>query len=57
MPTPKREDVLLWLKQIWDEFPSEIVRKSFTGSGCVYEEGVDYSGETETESDSENDEY
>ncbi len=26
IPTPKREDVLGWLKQIWDEFRNEIVK-------------------------------
>ena len=31
LPTPKRFDVLTWLKKIWDEFPAEIVRNSFKG--------------------------
>ena len=30
LPTPKRQDILVWLKEIWDEFPVSIVRNSFT---------------------------
>lgn len=51
MPVPKRHEVVTWLKKIWDEFPEEIVRNSFRGSGYVFEEGVDYNGETESESE------
>ena len=53
LPSPKRADVLEWLSQIWEQFPSEIVKNAFTGSGYVYEEGIDYSGETESDSDAE----
>ena len=53
LPCPKRKDVLIWLKEIWDEFPVEIVKNSFTGSGYYFEDGIDYSGETESESDSD----
>ncbi len=45
--------MLIWLKEIWDEFPVEIVKNSFTGSGYYFEDGIDYSGETESESDSD----
>ena len=53
MPSPKRQDVLIWLKRIWDEFPVEIVKNSFTGSGYLFEDGIDYSGETESETESD----
>ena len=51
LPTPTRIGVLNWLKKIWKEFPTQIVQNSFTGSGYFYEDGIDYSGETESESD------
>ena len=51
MPAPARTDILIWLKTIWEEFPIEIVKNSFLGSGYFYEDGVDYSGDTESESD------
>ena len=38
LPSPKRKDVLNWLKEIWDMFPVEIVKDSFTGSGYDFEE-------------------
>ena len=53
MPCPKRKEILQWLEVIWEEFPIEIVKNSFTGSGYVYEDGVDYSGETESDSETE----
>ena len=46
IPTPKRKDILEWLKKIWDEFSTEIVQNSFIGSGYVYENNVHYSGAT-----------
>ncbi len=33
----------------WDELPSEIFENSFTGSGYVYEEGADYSCDTDSD--------
>ncbi len=33
LPTPKRIDVLGWLKTIWNEFLNQIEHNSFTGSG------------------------
>ena len=53
MPTPSRSTVLQLLKKIWDEFPAEIVQNSFRRSGYVFEEGVDQSGATDSESDSD----
>ena len=50
---PKRKDMLLWLKTIWESFPTEIVQFSFTGSGYYFEDNVDYSGDTESESEAE----
>ena len=38
LPAPKRFDVLTWLKEIWDEFPAEIVQNSFKGCGYVFED-------------------
>ena len=49
--SPKRKDVFEWVKKIWEKFPVEIVKNSFIGSGYYFEEGIDYSGETESESD------
>ena len=46
-------DVKQWLKTILHEFPDSMVQNSFTGSGCYYEGGIDYSAETESESDFE----
>ena len=51
LPSPKRKDVLNWLKEIKDKFRVEIVKNSFTGSGYNFEDVVDYSAETESESD------
>ncbi len=50
LPSPKRVDLLQWLSKIWEEFPPEIVHNAFSGSMFCYEYGVDYSGETESES-------
>ena len=47
----KRKDVLNWFKEIWDKFLVEVVKNSFTGSGYYFEDGIDYSAETESESD------
>lgn len=52
MPTPKRSDVLAWLKKIWDDFLRNCVQ-FFRGSGCVFEVGIDYSGDTESASDTD----
>ena len=51
MPSPSRKDVACWLKEIWDEFPTEIVKNPSTGKGCFFENPVDYSGDTESESE------
>ena len=51
MPSPSREDVACWLKEIRDEFPIEIFKSSFTRSGYFFENTEDYSGDTESESD------
>ncbi len=50
MPSPARPDMLRWLKNIWDSFPTEIVN-SFTGCGYGYEDGINYGMETESDSD------
>ena len=41
------------LKIIWTHFETGIVRNAFRGSGYFFEEGVDFSKETASESDSE----
>ena len=46
MPTPIR-------KEISERFYLKIVKNSFTGSGYFFEGTVDYSGDTESESDIE----
>ena len=51
VPAPTRYDMLQWLKEIWHELPNEIVQNSFKGCGYIFEDGIDYS--TGTESDSE----
>ena len=43
--------ILIWLRNIWNEFPVFIVRNSFIGSGYYDEDGNDYNGETESDSD------
>ena len=53
IPTPTRKEILCWLKEIWEQFPLEIVKNSFSGSGYFFEDTVDYSGGTESESDVE----
>ena len=53
MPSPKRKEILEWLKNIWKRFSVEIVRNSFTGYGYFFEEGINCETELETESDSD----
>ena len=53
LPAPKRNDVLNWLRTIWEAFPPSIVQNSFTGSGYYYEDNVDYSGDTESDSEAD----
>ena len=53
MPTPTRKEILCWLKEIWEQFPLEIVKNSFTGNGYFFEDTFDYSGDIESESDVE----
>ena len=48
---PTRKEILLWLLEIWEQFPTEIVKYSFTASGYVFEDGVDYTVDTESESE------
>ena len=43
--------MLNWLKEIWDMFPVEIIKNSFTGSGYYLEDGIDWSAEMESEFD------
>ena len=46
MSTPIHKDVRIRLKQMWDEFTSEIVHSSFRGSGYVYVDEMYHIGET-----------
>lgn len=39
--------------EIWDELPIEIIRNSFKGCGYVFEEGIDYSMVTDSDSEVE----
>ncbi len=50
---PKRLDIFTWMKTMWDEFPINTVQNTFTGCGYVFENGIDYSMENESESDNE----
>lgn len=45
--SPKRADASEQLSEILQRFPSEVAKNSFKSSGCFYEEGIDYNGETE----------
>ena len=40
-----------WLYEIWQEFPTDIVRNAFRGCGYAFEEGIEYSYDTESESE------
>ena len=51
LPLPEKKAILIWLKKIWKEFPITIVHNSFTGNGYYFEDGVDYSVGTESDSD------
>ena len=51
LPTPKRIDVFNWFKKFWSEFPNQVFQNSSTATGYFYEDGIDYSGETESEID------
>ena len=53
MLTLTRKEILCWLKEIWEQFPLEMVQNSFTGSGYFFENTVDYSGDTGSESEVE----
>ena len=53
MRSPSRKDVACWLKKICDELAIEITKNSFTVNGYFFEDTVDYSGDTESESDVE----
>ena len=54
LPNLMRKDILECLEEIW-QFAVEIVKNSFTGSGCSFECFLYYSGDTESESDKEPD--
>ena len=51
--SPKRSEVLSMLQEIWGRFEMEIVRNAFIGSGYVFHDNVNYSMDTESESDIE----
>ena len=53
MPSPKRKEILEWLKNIRKRFPVEIVKNFFIGYGYFLEDGINYEMEVETESDSD----
>ena len=53
LPSPKSSEVLSKLQEIWGRFEMEIVRNAFIGSRYVFHDNVNYSMETEIESDIE----
>ena len=53
VPAPTRYEVLQSSKKIWCGFPIEIVQNSFKGCGQVFEDGIDYSMGTESDSEVE----
>ena len=52
-PLFSNHEIVCWLKEIWEQFPLEVVKNSFTGSGYFFEDTVHYSGDAESESDVE----
>ena len=48
-----RKDIVEWLDEIWQQFPFQIVENPFRGSGYFFEDTIDYSDETESESDAD----
>ena len=52
-PLLSPQEIVCWLKEIWEWFPLQIVKNLFGGSGYFVEDTVDYSGDTESESDVE----
>ena len=50
-PSPTRVRIAKWLHEIWGEFPGEIVKNAFRGCGYEYQQGVDYSYDTESDTD------
>ena len=58
IPAPSRANIAHWLYDIWNEFPTEIVRNAYRGCGYVFEDDVNYSYDTETQSEvSSDDDY
>ena len=53
IPAPKRNDVLLWLKTIWEPFLTENVHNSLTDSGYHFEGYGDYCRDAVSESEAE----
>ena len=53
MPTSTRKEILCRPKEISEQFPLEIVNNLFTDNGYFFEDTVDSSGDTESESDVE----
>ena len=53
MLSRNRKNIACWLKEIWGEFPIQIVMNSLTESGYFFEDTADYSRDTEFESDVE----
>lgn len=48
LPSPSRTDILGWIKNVWDEFPTQIVENSFSKCDYVFENVVDYSMDTDS---------
>ena len=53
LPSPTRKNIAEWPEEIWQQFPVQIVKNSFRGSGYFFKDTIDYSGETESESDAD----
>ena len=58
LPAPTRANIALWLHEVWQEMPTEMVCNAWHGCGYTFERGENYTYETEFESEiSCNDEY
>ena len=53
MPTLTRKEILCWLKEMQEKFPSEIVNNLLKRRGFLFEDTVDNSENTESKSDVE----
>ena len=49
LPAPERSDIATWLHNIWQEFPQQIIRNAIRHCGYAFDDGIDYSYDTQSE--------